>query len=104
VGQLLLGRDSPFLTGAQPEFGARWDMGGVGHGPDPARILPELRSDIAMGRLLGPTVDPASAKANDPTLTRGQDRIWCRSVWMRDIESRNRPPRQGRFERCDLDK
>ena len=78
--------------GAKPDLRAKWqnineqllllglsqgvttvlELGGVGLGPDPDRILPELRSDIVAGRRPGPTVYLASAKANDSTLTREQ--------------------------------
>jgi hypothetical protein len=78
--------------GAKPDLRAKWqnineqllllglaqgvttvlELGGVGLGPDPDHVLPELRSDIAAGRRSGPTVYLASAKANDSTLTREQ--------------------------------
>jgi hypothetical protein len=78
--------------GAKPGLRARWqdnnmrllllglsrgvttvvEMGGVGLGPDPDRVLPELRRDITAGRRLGPTLYLASAKANDSTMTREQ--------------------------------
>jgi imidazolonepropionase-like amidohydrolase len=48
------------------------EMGGVGLAPDPDRVLPELRREIATGKRLGPTIYLATAKANDSTLTREQ--------------------------------
>jgi hypothetical protein len=78
--------------GAKPDLRARWqdnntrllllglsrgvttvvELGGVGLGPDPDRVLPELRRDIGAGRRLGPTLYLATAKANDSALTREQ--------------------------------
>ena len=78
--------------GAKPEQRARWqdinhellllglsrgvttvvELGGVGLGPDPDRILPLLRDDIAAGRRLGPTLYLATAKATDTAMTREQ--------------------------------
>jgi imidazolonepropionase-like amidohydrolase len=79
-------------VGAAPDVRARWqavnerlllvgltrgvttavELGGVGLGPDPDRVLPALRQDIAAGQRLGPTLYLATAKANDSALTRAQ--------------------------------
>jgi hypothetical protein len=78
--------------GAAPDVRARWqavnerlllvglargvttavELGGVGLGPDPDRVLPALRQEIAAGQRLGPTLYLATAKANDSALTRAQ--------------------------------